>query len=70
MAFRSVLKGFILAMAKLVPVELIPELDALVEVWIAPFGRSESSSVSGIGRQFWEADFRTRVARRAIFDVA
>ena len=59
-----------MAIVELVPVELIPEFDALVEVWIALFGRSESSSVSGICRQFWEADFRTGTARRAIFDVA
>ncbi|EDR12602.1 uncharacterized protein LACBIDRAFT_311161 [Laccaria bicolor S238N-H82] len=67
-AFRSVLKGFIMAIVELVPVEVVPEFDALVGVWIALFGRSESSPVSGICRQFWEADFRTRVARRAIFD--
>ncbi|KIJ94752.1 hypothetical protein K443DRAFT_11878, partial [Laccaria amethystina LaAM-08-1] len=59
-----------MAIVELVPVELIPDFDALVEVWIALFGRSESSSVSGICRQFWEADFRTGVARRAIIDVA
>ena len=58
-----------MAIVELVPVELTPQFDALVEVWIAIFGRSESSSVSGICRQ-WEADFRTGIARRAIFDVA
>ena len=47
-----------MAIVELVPVEIIPDFDALAEVWIALFGRSESSSVSGIFRQFWKADFR------------
>jgi len=29
-------------MVELVPVELIPDFDSLVEVWIVLFGRSES----------------------------
>ncbi|KIJ13298.1 hypothetical protein PAXINDRAFT_136264 [Paxillus involutus ATCC 200175] len=69
-AFRSVLKGFLMATVELVPVELIPDFDSLVEVWIALFGRSESRSVAGICRQFWQSDWRQGVARRAIFDVA
>ncbi|KAG2356946.1 nucleoporin subcomplex protein binding to Pom34-domain-containing protein [Suillus spraguei] len=69
-AFRSVLKGFVIAMVELVPVELIPDFDSLVEVWIALFGRSEPQSVAGICRQFWQSDWRQGLARRAIFDVA
>ncbi|KAG9317859.1 hypothetical protein JVU11DRAFT_2087 [Chiua virens] len=69
-AFRSVLKGFLMAVLELVPVELIPDFDSLVEVWIALFGRSESRSVAGICRQFWQSDWRQGVARRAILDVA
>ncbi|KAG8219037.1 nucleoporin subcomplex protein binding to Pom34-domain-containing protein [Butyriboletus roseoflavus] len=69
-AFRSVLKGFLMAVVELVPVELIPDFDSLVEVWIALFGRSESRSVAGICRQFWQSDWRQGVARRAIIDVA
>ncbi|KAG1877433.1 nucleoporin subcomplex protein binding to Pom34-domain-containing protein [Suillus subluteus] len=69
-AFRSVLKGFVIAMVELVPVELIPDFDSLVEVWIALFGRSEPQSIAGICRQFWQSDWRQGLARRAIFDVA
>ncbi|EIW76402.1 hypothetical protein CONPUDRAFT_168949 [Coniophora puteana RWD-64-598 SS2] len=69
-AYRSVLKGLIIALVELVPVEQIPDFDALVEVWIALFGRSEPHAVSGICRQFWVADWRQSAARRAIFDVA
>lgn len=32
--------------------ELIPDFDSLVEIWIALFGRSESRSVVGVCRQF------------------
>ena len=59
-----------MAAVELVPVELIPDFDSLVEVWIALFGRSESRSVAGICRQFWRSDWRQGVARRAIIDVA
>ena len=64
------LLGFLMAVVELVPVELIPDFDSLVEVWIALFGRSESRSVTGICRQFWQSDWRQGVARRAIIDVA
>ncbi|EGN94989.1 hypothetical protein SERLA73DRAFT_61618 [Serpula lacrymans var. lacrymans S7.3] len=69
-AFRSVLKGLVIALVELVPVELVPDFDALVEVWIALFGRSESQSIAGICRQYWQSDWRQGMARRAIFDVA
>ncbi|KII94690.1 hypothetical protein PLICRDRAFT_33503 [Plicaturopsis crispa FD-325 SS-3] len=69
-AFRSVLKGLIIALVELVPVEHIPDFEAFVEVWIALFGRSESESVATICRQYWESDWRQGIARRAIFDVA
>ncbi|KAG1896455.1 uncharacterized protein F5891DRAFT_1053940 [Suillus fuscotomentosus] len=59
-AFRSVLKGFVIAMVELVPVELIPDFDSLVEC----------QSIAGICRQFWQSDWRQGLARRAIFDVA
>lgn len=62
--------GFITALIELVPVELVPDFDGLVEVWIALFGRSESASVSGICMQFWLTDWHHGIARRAIFDVA
>ena len=62
--------GFLMAVLELVPVELIPDFDSLVEVWIALFGRSESRSVAGICRQFWQSDWRQGVARRAVIDVA
>ncbi|KAF8165907.1 nucleoporin subcomplex protein binding to Pom34-domain-containing protein [Crassisporium funariophilum] len=69
-AYRSVLKGLVIATVELVQVELIPDFDALVEVWIALFGRSESLSVTGICTQFWRSDWHHGIARRAIFDVA
>ena len=59
-----------MAMVELVPVELIPDFDSLVEVWIALFGRSESRSVAGICKQFWQHDWHQGIARRAILDVA
>ncbi|KAL0577277.1 hypothetical protein V5O48_004705 [Marasmius crinis-equi] len=69
-AFRSVFKGLVIVLVELVPVELIPELDSFVDVWIALFGRSESPSVAGICSQYWQSDWPTSMARRAVFDVA
>ncbi|KAG6845532.1 hypothetical protein H0H87_007776 [Tephrocybe sp. NHM501043] len=69
-AFRSVLKGLVIALVELVLVEEVGDFDALVDVWISLFGRSESRSISGICTQFWQADWHTGKARRAIFDVA
>ncbi|KAG6840409.1 hypothetical protein C0991_006880 [Blastosporella zonata] len=69
-AFRSVLKGLIIALVDLVVLEEIDDFDALVDVWISLFGRSESRSISGICAQFWQADWHNSKGRRAIFDVA
>ncbi|KAH9833832.1 nucleoporin subcomplex protein binding to Pom34-domain-containing protein [Rhodofomes roseus] len=69
-AYRSVFKGLVIAITELVPVELIPDFESFVEVWIALFGRSESLSVMGICRQFWQSDWQLGIARRAILDVA
>ncbi|KAL0950306.1 hypothetical protein HGRIS_010281 [Hohenbuehelia grisea] len=69
-AFRSVIKGLLVALVELVPVELIPDFDVLVEVWIALFGRSESESIAGICTQFWRSDWPRGITRRAIIDVA
>ncbi|KAF5388425.1 hypothetical protein D9615_000845 [Tricholomella constricta] len=69
-AFRSVLKGLIIALVELVPVEEFANLEELVDVWISLFGRSESQSISGICAQYWQADWHNSTARRAIFDVA
>lgn len=66
----DVLSGFLIAVLELVPVELIPDFDSLVDVWIALFGRSETRSVAGICRQYWQSDWRQGVARRAVIDVA
>ena len=55
---------------ELVAVELIPDFDGLVNVWISLFGRSESLSVAGICTQFWQSDWNHGIARRSIFDVA
>ncbi|KAI0071834.1 hypothetical protein K474DRAFT_1775910 [Panus rudis PR-1116 ss-1] len=69
-AYRSVLKGLIIALLELVPAELIPQLDLFIEVWVALFGRSEPRSIEGICAQFWRIDIEIGIARRAILDVA
>ncbi|KAJ7919323.1 nucleoporin subcomplex protein binding to Pom34-domain-containing protein [Mycena leptocephala] len=69
-AYRSVLKGLLIAIVELTPVEAIPEFELFVEVWIALFGRSESKSVALICAQYWESDWHISSARRAIFDVS
>ncbi|KIY52286.1 hypothetical protein FISHEDRAFT_69977 [Fistulina hepatica ATCC 64428] len=68
-AFRAIIKGLVMSMVDMIPVEEIPDFDALVSVWIALFGRSEPRSVVAICKQFWEADFESGVSRRAILDV-
>ncbi|KAF5374504.1 hypothetical protein D9615_009133 [Tricholomella constricta] len=67
-AFRSVLKGLIIALVELVPVEEFANLEELVDIWISLFGCSESQSISGICAQYWQADWHNDTARRAIFD--
>ncbi|TEB32289.1 hypothetical protein FA13DRAFT_1773993 [Coprinellus micaceus] len=69
-AYRSVLKGLVLALVELVHVELIPDFEGLVDVWVALFGRSESHRVAPLCAQFWQEDWMANNARRAIFDVA
>ena len=55
---------------ELIPVELIPDFDKFIEVWTTLFGRSESKSITAVCSQFWTADWKKGIARRAIFDVA
>ena len=62
--------GLLISIVELIPVELIPDFEAFVEVWIALFGRSECQSVAGICRQFWQSDWYHGTARKAILDVA
>ncbi|KAJ7157192.1 nucleoporin subcomplex protein binding to Pom34-domain-containing protein [Mycena filopes] len=69
-AYRSVVKGLLIAIVELTPVEQIPDNENFVEVWIALFGRSESKSVALICAQYWELDWHVSSARRAVFDVA
>ncbi|KAF7302838.1 hypothetical protein MKEN_01245900 [Mycena kentingensis (nom. inval.)] len=69
-AYRSVIKGLLIAIVELTPVENIPDTDTFIDVWIALFGRSESKSVALICAQYWESDWHTSAARRAVFDVA
>ncbi|KAJ7361132.1 nucleoporin subcomplex protein binding to Pom34-domain-containing protein [Mycena albidolilacea] len=69
-AYRSVIKGLLIAIVELTPVEAIPEFELFIEVWIALFGRSESKSVALICAQYWESDWHVSSARRAIFDVS
>lgn len=59
-----------MALVELVPVELIPDFDGLVEVWVTLFGASESSTSAALCHQFWDTDFKRGFARRAILDVA
>ncbi|KAH9002466.1 hypothetical protein EDB86DRAFT_3125995 [Lactarius hatsudake] len=69
-AYRSVIKGLLIALSELVPVELIPEFDTFIDVWVALLGQSESRSVIGLCQQFWQYDVTKSKARRAILDVA
>ncbi|GAW06586.1 hypothetical protein LENED_008524 [Lentinula edodes] len=62
--------GLVISLVELVPVEIIPEFDLFVEVWVALFGRSEAQSVAGICSQYWQVDWKAGLARRAIFDVS
>jgi len=59
-----------MSLVDLIPVEMVPGFEALVEVWIALFGRAEPASIEGICQQFWEHDSSEGITRRAIFDVA
>ncbi|TBU45205.1 nucleoporin subcomplex protein binding to Pom34-domain-containing protein [Dichomitus squalens] len=69
-AYRSVMKGLLISVVELVPVEMIADFDGFLEVWIALFGRSEPQSVVGICCQFWQVDWHADTFRRAIVDVA
>ncbi|KAH9998258.1 hypothetical protein BJV77DRAFT_1058719 [Russula vinacea] len=68
-AYRSVVKGLLIALSELVPVELIPGLDTFVDVWVALLGQSETRSAIGLCQQFWHYDLTKSKARRAILDV-
>lgn len=70
LAYTDKVIGLVIAIVELVPVEMIPDFDGLLEVWIALFGRSETESVVSICEQFWSGDWPTGTARRAIVDVA
>ena len=59
-----------MSLVDLIPVEMVPGFDTLVEAWIALFGRAEPASIEGICQQFWEYDSSDGITRRAIFDVA
>ncbi|KAF5333235.1 hypothetical protein D9611_002829 [Ephemerocybe angulata] len=69
-AFRSAMKGLVIALVELVEVEYIPDFDGLVDVWVALFGRSESSCVAPLCSQYWQQDYKLNPARAAIIDVA
>ncbi|KAI0048058.1 hypothetical protein FA95DRAFT_1133922 [Auriscalpium vulgare] len=70
LAYRSVIKGLLIALSELIPVELIPDFDTFLEVWVALFGQSESQSVIGLCQQFWQYDYVKSAGRRAVLDVA
>ena len=53
-----------------VPLELIPGFETIVEVWVALFARGEVDSVVFICQQYWQSDYAIRLSRRAILDVA
>ena len=61
--------GLLIALSELVPVELIPEFDTFIDVWVALLGQSETRSVIGLCQQFWQYDLTKSKARRAILDV-
>ncbi len=62
--------GLVIALTDYEPVEMIPDFEGLVEVWIALFGQSESSTISGICRQYWDFDWKQGISRRGIIDFA
>jgi len=61
--------GLLIALSELLPVELIPDLDTFIDVWVALLGQSETRSVIGLCQQFWQYDLTKSKARRAILDV-
>jgi nuclear pore complex protein Nup188 len=61
--------GLLIALSELIPVELIPDFDTFVDVWVALLGQSEPRSVIGLCQQFWQYDLTKSKARRAILDV-
>ncbi|TRM67890.1 nucleoporin subcomplex protein binding to Pom34-domain-containing protein [Schizophyllum amplum] len=69
-AFRSVLKGFLITMLDIIPVESISNFYTLVDIWVALFGRSEVDSIFLLCHQYWQVDWHQGPSRRAIFDVA
>ncbi|KAL1721708.1 nucleoporin subcomplex protein binding to Pom34-domain-containing protein [Schizophyllum commune] len=69
-AFRSVLKGFLISVLDVIPVESIPDFYSLVDIWVALFGRSEVESIYLLCHQYWRMDWHQGPSRRAIFDVA
>ena len=52
-----------MAMVELVPVELIPDFDSLIEVWITLFGQSESNAIVELYQLYCETDFHYEVNR-------
>ncbi|TFK28983.1 hypothetical protein FA15DRAFT_753049 [Coprinopsis marcescibilis] len=61
-AYRSTLKGVVMALLELTPVEHIAPLDEFLDVWTALFGRSEPSAVSSLCLQFWQGDWPHRIS--------
>ena len=45
--------GLLMVLVELVPVELIPDFDSPIEVWIALFGRSKGNAMVELCQQYW-----------------
>ncbi|KAI0031662.1 hypothetical protein K488DRAFT_51614 [Vararia minispora EC-137] len=65
---RLVIKELLVNLMDVIKVDLIPEFDTFVDVWVALFGRAESDIVTPLAHQFWQCDF-DNPARRAILDA-
>ena len=55
---------------QLVQVEFIPDVEGLIEVWIALFGTGEDAVAARVCRNYWDYDWKVTTTRRVIFDIA
>lgn len=50
---NRVFLGLLISLSRVISLELIPDFETLLDVWISLFGRSESQSVGDLCQQFW-----------------
>ncbi|KZT41836.1 hypothetical protein SISSUDRAFT_1059148 [Sistotremastrum suecicum HHB10207 ss-3] len=68
-AYRSVLKGLLIATSELVQLEYLPNPSLFLELWMTLFGNGEGQSVAPLCRQYWDFDYKVNASRRAILDM-